>query len=162
MISVVVAIGSNGEIGNKGELLWHLPADLKKFKVTTMGRHMIMGRKTYESIGRPLPGRTTVIVTRNKDYTADGCFVTSSLEEAISLSEKAGEQEVMIVGGGEIYKQSLPLAQRIYLTEVDFVGEADTFFPQFDRSVWDTLESEDHPSENGHPSWKFKILERKQ
>ena len=116
MISVVVAIGNNGEIGNKGQLLWHLPADLKKFKQTTMGHHMIMGRKTFESIGKPLPGRTTIIVTRNKDYAVNGCLVTSSVEEAIGVAKQAGEQEVMIVGGGEIYKQSLPLAQRIYLT----------------------------------------------
>ncbi|TNF27303.1 MAG: dihydrofolate reductase [Deltaproteobacteria bacterium] len=161
MISVVVAIGNNGEIGNKGQLLWHLPADLKKFKQTTMGHHMIMGRKTFESIGKPLPGRTTIIVTRNKDYAVNGCLVTSSVEEAIEVAKQAGEQEVMIVGGGEIYKQSLPLAQRIYLTEVDFVGEADTFFPRVDTQNWDVIETEDHPSESGHPAWSFKVLQRK-
>ena len=161
MISVVVAVGSNGEIGNKGQLLWHLPADLKKFKQTTMGHHMIMGRKTFESIGKPLPGRTTVIVTRNKDYHAEGCIVTSSLEDAIDKAKMAGEKEVMIVGGGEIYKQSLSLAQKIYLTEVEFAGEADTFFPNLDNNEWDILDSENHPSENGFPSWSFKVLKRK-
>ncbi|MCO4794687.1 MAG: dihydrofolate reductase [Bacteriovoracaceae bacterium] len=160
IISIIVAIGKNGEIGNKGNLLWHLPADLKKFKETTMGHHMIMGRKTFESIGKALPGRTTVIVTRNNDYKKESCLIASSLEEAISIAKEAGEQEVMIIGGGEIYKQSLPLAQKIYLTEVEYVGEADTFFPTLDNQNWNILSEQNNPPTDKYPAWSFKILER--
>lgn len=161
IISLVVAVGKNGEIGNKGHLLWRLPGDLKKFKEITMGHHMIMGRKTFESIGKALPGRTTVIITRNPKYQKENCLTVTSLESALESVEKAGEQEAMIVGGGEIYKQSLPLAHKIYLTEVEFAGEADTFFPELDKSDWSLVASEDHPTSVDSPAWTFKVLKRK-
>src|ERR1700741_1047934 len=113
ILSIIVAIDENYGIGKDNQLMWHLPADLKFFKEKTMGHHMIMGRKTYESIGKPLPGRTTVIITRDKNYRAEGCIVVHSLEEAIEKAKINGDTEAMITGGAEIYRQAIPLTDII-------------------------------------------------
>ena len=133
-ISLVAAIARNGVIGDSGRLPWHLPEDLKRFKALTMGHVMIMGRKTHEAIGRPLPGRRTIVVSRRAGIAFPGVETAASLEAAIAL---AGEvPEIFVVGGGEIYAQALPLAHRLLLTEVDATPAGDAFFPQFDHALW--------------------------
>jgi dihydrofolate reductase len=130
-ISLIVATDLNYAIGKNNKLLWHLPADLQFFKKTTMGCPIIMGRKTYESIGRLLPGRVNVIITRNKDYIIDGAIMCDSLENAINST--SDHQKVFIIGGGEIYKLGLPLANEVYRTKVNSEFEADTFFPSLEK-----------------------------
>ena len=133
-ISLVAAVARNGVIGDSGRLPWHLPEDLKRFKALTLGHVMIMGRRTHESIGRPLPGRRTIVVSRQAGLAFPGVEVAASLEAAIAL---AGDvPEIFVVGGGEIYAQALPLAHRLLLTEVDATPGGDAFFPPFDPSLW--------------------------
>ena len=146
-------------IGKDNRLPWHLSADLKRFKALTMGHYVIMGRKTYESIGRPLPGRQMVIITRSPDYRAEGCLIAHSLEEALSIAEQAGESEAFVIGGGQIFAQALPLANRIYLTRVHTISEADVLFPEFDDRDWITLETADLPADekNQFPS-RYEVL----
>ncbi len=126
---MIVAMDEAGGIGKGGGLAWHLSADLKNFKAVTMGHHLIVGRKTYELIGKALPGRTMIIVTHNRIFSAEGCLVTYTLEEALALAEQSGESEVFIGGGGEIFAQALPLAQRIYLTRGTYSGGLRCLFP---------------------------------
>lgn len=133
-LNLIVAMARNRAIGIDNRLPWHLPEDLKHFKALTMGHHMIMGRKTYESIGRPLPGRTTVIVSRDPEYRVAGCLTANSLEDALAVC--GDDPEVFFVGGATLYAQSLPYAQRLYLTEIQQDIEGDAYFPDFDRSVW--------------------------
>ena len=133
-LSLIVAMAHNRVIGSKNTLPWHLPADLKHFKALTMGHHMIMGRKTYDSIGKPLPGRTTVVVTRDTNLKIEGCLIAHSLPEAIKLC--AGDEKVFIVGGADIYAQSLHLADTLYLTEVQQDVEGDAHFPQLNKNIW--------------------------
>ncbi|MBX9850394.1 MAG: dihydrofolate reductase [Cytophagaceae bacterium] len=150
MISVIVAAGKNLAIGKDNKLIWHLPNDLKFFKNKTMGHHMIMGRKTYESIGKPLPGRTSVIVTRNKNYKIEGCIVVNSLKEAIETAKKNGESEAFVIGGAELINDSLAVADRIYFTEVKESFEADVFLKAFDRSKWKEVAREEHKADEKH------------
>ena len=159
MVSIIVAMGRNRVIGKDNSLIWHLPADLKHFKETTMGRPVIMGRKTFESVGKPLPGRTNIIVTRRKDYRAQGCLAAGSVEQALELV--AGEPEVFIAGGGEIYRQSLPLADRMYITIIDHDFEGDTFFPEFSVKKWKISQEIYHPADdrNKYPM-VFRIYKR--
>lgn len=133
MISIIVATAENNVIGNNNDLIWHLPADLQFFKKTTSGNSIIMGRKTYESIGRPLPNRQNIVITRNKDLKIEGVNVVSSVEEALSI---ATSEEKFIVGGGQIYKDSLNIADKVYLTKVHENFEGDTYFPELDMNVW--------------------------
>ena len=133
-VSLVVAMGSNRAIGAQGKLPWHIPEDLKRFKALTLGHPIVMGRKTYESIGRLLPGRTSVIVTRERGYAVPGALVAHSLDEAIVQCTDA--EEVFVIGGGELFSEALPRAQRIYLTHVDLAPPADTFFPPLDPAHW--------------------------
>ena len=135
-IAIIVAKASNDVIGNNNELIWHLPADLKFFKETTLGKCLLMGRKTYESIGRPLPGRTTIIITRNVDYSAEGCLVASSIEEAVEMAKNEEKGEIIIAGGAEIYKLGMNHADTMYVTEVEANFEGDTYFPPIDKKVW--------------------------
>ncbi len=128
MITIIVATSNNYVIGKDNQLIWHLPADLKRFKSLTMGHHIIMGRKTFESIGKPLQGRTNVIITRDKNYIQKGCIVVYSIEEAIEISKK-NDNNPFIIGGAEIYKQSLYLANKIELTKILKDFEGDSFFP---------------------------------
>lgn len=136
MISFILAVDEKNAMGYKNQLLCHLPNDLKFFKATTLGHHIVMGRKTYDSIGRPLPNRVNVVITRDKDLKIEGCVVVHSLQEAIDLAKNAGEEELMITGGAEIFKQAFPIADRIYLTLIKHVFEADTFFPEMDPQEW--------------------------
>ena len=160
-LALIAAVASNGVIGKGGGLPWRLPADLARFKALTMGHHVIMGRKTYESIGRPLPGRKMIVITRNPDLQAEGCQIAHSLEEALGISEKAGENEAFVIGGGEIFALALPLADRIYLTRVHTITQADTFFPEFKEVDWSISGLDIHPADekNQFPS-SFKILSK--
>ena len=139
-IAIIVAIAKHNAIGVGGDLPWHLPADLRRFKQLTMGHSMIMGRKTYESIGKLLPGRTTVIVTKQTDFSVPGATVVHSLEAAFQAV--AGDDNPFIVGGGEIYRQALPHVDKIYLTQVDAELDADTFFPEIEWTEWELIETE--------------------
>jgi dihydrofolate reductase len=161
IISLIVAMDERGGIGIKNRVPWHLPSDLKRFKALTMGHHLILGRKTYESIGRALPGRMMIIVTRSKNYQALGCLTVSSLEDALKLAEERGEIEVFIAGGGTIYTQSLALADRIYLTRVHAEVEAEVFFPNWDMRKWQSIYQDvQAQTENESPAYSYYILER--
>ncbi|MFZ8933699.1 MAG: dihydrofolate reductase, partial [Bacteriovoracaceae bacterium] len=159
-VSIVVGIGNNREIGLGNKLLWHLSEDLKRFKKITMGHHMIMGRKTFESIGKALPGRTTIVISRNNIELPEGVLLANSLDNAINMAKDRDETEVMIVGGAQIYSQAVDRADKIYLSRVDFSGEADTYFPPFEHLQWDVENSEEHPAYNGQHAWKFEELKR--
>lgn len=159
-VSLIAAVSDNGVIGRDGRLPWHLPADLARFKRLTTGHHMVMGRRTWESIGcRPLPGRPTIVVTRSRTYSADLARVAHSLEEALELA--AGDDEVFIAGGEAIYRIGLRLADRIHLTRIHAEFEGDTFFPDFDEREWSlTLEERHEPdAKNAHP-YTFLVYER--
>ena len=134
MISLIVAASTNNVIGNDGELPWRLSDDLKRFKAVTMGKPIVMGRKTFESIGRPLPGRQNIVISRQDGFAADGCDVVQSIEEAVEVA--AAAEEIMVIGGSQIYAAFLPLADRIYLTRVHAEVEGDAFFPSLDESKW--------------------------
>tara|TARA_R110002072_G_scaffold19826_5_gene73051 strand:- start:483 stop:971 length:489 start_codon:yes stop_codon:yes gene_type:complete len=144
-LTLIAAMSKNRIIGNNNELIWHLPADLKRFKSLTNGHHIIMGRKTYESLGRPLPNRTNIIITRQKDFHAPGCLIVHSLEEAIQKS--IGDEQPFIVGGAEIYKQALPYANKIELTIVDSEYDGDSSFPEIDAKKWEIVSKENYPSD---------------
>ncbi|MBI2009000.1 dihydrofolate reductase [Candidatus Saccharibacteria bacterium] len=162
MISLIVAATKNNVIGKENGIPWYLPADLAHFKNTTMGHPIIMGRKTHESIGKSLPGRYNVVITRQIDYkAADGCVVVHSLDEALNLPKVKADPEVFIIGGAEIYKGSLPLADRIYLTRIHTKIEGDKFF-LFDESKWREISREEHKADDKNPyDYDFLILERK-
>lgn len=138
---MIAAVGANGVIGAGGEIPWRLPTDFAHFKRTTMGKPLIMGRKTFESIGKPLPGRTNIIVTRQADYPAEGVLVTRTLAEALELARQVavadGSEEVFVGGGGEIYREAMPLAQRLYVTHVDASPPGDAVFPAIDPKIWE-------------------------
>jgi dihydrofolate reductase len=161
MVSIIVAKGKNNEIGHEGKLLWKLPEDLKNFKAITMGHHVIMGRKTFESIGKPLPGRTMIIISRQENLKIEGCLVTSSVGKAIEMAHNNGDDEAMVIGGGEIYKDALNLTDKIYLSQVDFEGEADTFFPQISFSDWTSSGKTEHPETDKYLGWSYEILYKK-
>ena len=150
MISLIVAASSNNAIGKNNQLLWHLPKDLKFFKNTTWAMVVIMGRKTYESVNKPLPGRLNIVITNNAGWTADGVRVVSSLADAIALARQEHFKEIFIIGGGEIYKQAMPLADKIYMTRVHTHLEADTFFPEIDEQEWSLASSEDFGKDDKH------------
>lgn len=149
----------NGVIGRDGDLPWHLSADLKRFKQLTMGHHIIMGRKTFDSIGRLLPGRTSVVVTRQPDFSAEGAIVVHGLSDALVAA--SGDEEAFIIGGAQIYEQAVAIVDRIYLTEVDADVTGDAQFPDFDRTEWTIIESTQYPADdrNDHPH-TFTVLER--
>jgi dihydrofolate reductase len=161
IVSLIVAMDERGGIGLHNRVPWHLPADLKRFKALTMGHHLIVGRKTYESIGRALPGRTMIIVTRSKDYRAEACWVVSSLPDALHLAEERRETEAFIGGGGSIYAQALPVADRIYLTRVHIEVEADVHFPAWDEEGWRVVQREELAwDESGNLPSSFLVYER--
>ncbi len=158
-VSVIVATDRNRLIGAQGRLPWHLPADLKHFKAITMGNPIVMGRRTYQSIGRPLPGRTNIVVTSDRTFMAPGCIVVGSLADA--LSAVADAREVMIVGGAMLYEQGLPLADRIYLTEVEGEFAGDTWFPRIDPRQWREIERIRHEADERNPhAYSFVTLDR--
>lgn len=158
-LSMIAAMGRNRVIGIGNKLPWRMPADLKHFKALTLGKPVIMGRKTYDSIGRPLPGRVNIVVTRGDDFSPAGVIVCRSLDEALAAA--SGAEEAMVIGGASFYEQCLPRAERLYLTviEHDFAGDA--WFPEYDVAQWHVIESEAHPGdpENPHP-YRFVTLER--
>lgn len=159
-LSLIVAMAKNRVIGADNTLPWHLPADLKHFKALTMGHHIVMGRKTYESIGKPLPGRTTVVVTRNANYSVPGVIVASSLEVAISAC--GNDEEIFVIGGAELYRQAIKLADRIYLTEIDADIPGDAHFTEFDRKLWqETGRVNNVPDEKNLYSYHFVVYDRK-
>ena len=161
IISIIVAMDEQRGIGKEGRLPWHLSADLKRFKRLTMGHHLIMGRKTHESIGRPLPGRTMIVITRNRSYAAEGCLIAASLKAAIAIAEKGGETEAFIAGGGQIFTQALEFADRIYLTLVHTVVKADVFFPEYKPDSWIEAEHSYHPAdERNQFPFTFKNYEK--
>lgn len=134
MISIIVAVAKNGVIGGDNSLLWHIPQDLQRFKRITTGHHVIMGHRTLESLGRPLPNRTNVVITQQQGYRSEGCTIAHSLDEAIALFPK--EEEIFIIGGAQIYAQALPAADRLYITEVDAEYEGDVHFPDWEQEEW--------------------------
>ena len=157
-VSIIVAIGENHAIGKNNQLLWHMPNDLKHFKDITSGRTIIMGRKTFDSVGKPLPKRRNIVVTR-QDITIPGCEVVKSIEDGLALCK--GEDEVFIGGGAEIYKLAMHLTDRIYLTIIHKSFDADTFFPEIDKSVWKEVKREDfEPDEKNPLPYSFITLER--
>jgi dihydrofolate reductase len=135
-ISIIVAVAENQVIGFDNHLLWHISEDLKRFKCLTLGHHVIMGRKTYESVGKPLPGRINIVISRQENLAIEGCLVAKSLEEALELAKQ--DSELFIIGGGDIYKQALPIADKIYFTRVHAGFPGDTFFPELNLSEWAT------------------------
>ena len=148
MITIIAAIGKNNELGKDNDLIWHLPNDLKRFKKVTAGHHVIMGRKTYESLGRPLPNRTNIIITRNLNYQANGCVIVHSLEDAIQAAK--ADMNPFILGGAEIYKQAMDIADCLDLTHVDAELDADAFFPEIDTKKWKETVREDHTKDDKH------------
>ncbi len=158
-ISIIVAMGSNRAIGKNNRLLWHLPADLKYFKKTTMGKPVLMGRKTFESVGKPLPGRKNIIISRSENYTVPGCLTASSLKEAIEKSKPA--DEIFIAGGGEIYNQALSLADKLYVTKVHCSASADTFFPRINPGKWKLVRCSFHEADEKNPhDMEFMVYEK--
>jgi len=160
MISIIVAVAENDVIGKDNDLIWHLPRDMKHFKETTTGHFIIMGRKTFESNGRALPNRTNVIITRDKDFNAEGCVVVHSLEDAFKVAKD--DPEAFIIGGGVIYKMALPIVDRIYLTKIHHTFEGDTFFPELDMNEWEEISCQDfEPDEKNKYPFSIIILDRK-
>ena len=161
LISTIVATAQNNVIGKDNQIPWYLPADLQYFKKITINHHIIMGRNCFESIGRPLPKRTNVVVTRNPFFIATGCVVTHSIEEALRLAEKNGEEEVFIIGGGEIYQQSVEFWDRIYWTEVALNTEGDVFFPKIEMKNWKLTSEEKHAKDDKNEmDFAFKIYDK--
>jgi dihydrofolate reductase len=152
-ISIIVAMARNRVIGADGAIPWHLPDELKEFKRLTMGHHIIMGRKTWESIGRPLPGRTSVIVTRQRGYSAPGAVVADSLDAAIEAC--GADSEIFVIGGAELYTQALPRASRLYVTTVEAAIAGDTRMPEFDAGEWREVAATRHPADPRH-SYAFR------
>lgn len=150
MINVIVAKASNNVIGAKNDLIWHLPNDLKHFKNLTSGHPIIMGRKTFESLGRPLPNRTNIVVTRDKDWQAENIEKEFSLEKAIESAKKIHE-DIYIIGGGNIYKQAMEFADVLYITEVHHEFEGDTYFPEIDEEIWEEVARENFMKDEKHP-----------
>ena len=160
-LSIAVATGENKEIGKNNQLLWHMPADLKFFKQTTSGHTVIMGRKTFDSVGKPLPNRRNIVITRDTDLRIAGTEVVNSLDEALSITQNE-EKPVFIIGGAEIYRQALPKTDLLYLTTIHNQFDADTFFPEFDRNEWEVLSSEPHQAdEKNKYDYTFEVLKRK-
>ena len=154
-ISLVVAASTNNVIGSDGGLPWHLPDDLRHFKRLTTGKPVVMGRRTFESIGRPLPDRRNIVMTRDPGYVARGCDVVSSVREALDLV--SGAEEAMIIGGGQVYRDFLPHADRIYLTRVQADIEGDTYFPDIDEAGWRLVSSEPHAADEKH-AYAFDVM----
>lgn len=162
-LSLIVATANNRVIGRENKMPWHLPNDLKYFKHVTMGKPIIMGRKTYDSIGRPLPGRSNIVVTRQTDWQPDGVNVVHSLAEGIACAESLprDDEEVIVIGGSQIYRAALPQAQRIYLTEIHADFDGDAFFPEISRDEWKEVGRDKHFADSANPyDHTFIVLDR--
>lgn len=162
IISSIVAVGKNHEIGVDNDLPWHLPADLKFFKKTTKGHHVLMGRKCFDSIGRPLPGRTNIVVTRNKEWYRSDVEIEYSIMEGIDHANKHGEDELFILGGGNIYAQTMNICDRLYVTHVEAeIPDANVFFPKIDLSIWKEVSKEAFKADNENIyDFCFSLYER--
>jgi dihydrofolate reductase len=159
-LSLIVAVAENGVIGNRGDLPWRLSADLQRVRRLTTGHHVIMGRKTHESLGRPLPGRTLIVITRQRDYDAGSAMVAPDLDEALRLA--ANDPEPFVIGGAEIFELALPRAERIYQTIIHARPEGDTYFPPWDESQWRIVEQERHDAdEKNEADYTYRVLDRK-
>lgn len=162
-LTIVVAVSDNGVIGREGDLPWRLSADLRRFKRTTMGHHLLMGRKTYESIGRLLPGRTTTILTRSADYAVDGAIIGNSLDDLLAkiADSETPDSEIFVVGGGEVYKSALAQSTRMHFTRVHTTIDGDVHFPNIDWSEWKEIESETQPADdNNEFASTYTLFER--
>ena len=158
-VSVIAALAKNGVIGIENRLPWRLPEDLAHFKALTLNHPILMGRKTFESLGRPLPGRTNVVITRNADYKPDGCLVADSIPTALALCKDA--DEIFFIGGADLYAQAIPLVDRLYLTEVDIDAEGDAWFPDYDRVAFREVSRESHRGAKGDGlAFDFVVYER--
>lgn len=161
IISCIVAVAHNNVIGKDNDIPWYLPADLKYFKKTTLDHHILMGRNCYVSIGKPLPKRTNVIVSRDPYFISSNCLVARSIQEGLELAFDNGEKECFVIGGGTIYDQTQNLWDRLYMTEVDLEIEGDIFFPEVDINQWNLLSQEDHLSdEKNLYNYSFKVYQR--
>jgi dihydrofolate reductase len=157
-VSLVAAMARNRVIGRGNALPWHLPADLRRFKALTTGHAVVMGRKTFDAIGRPLPGRQNIVITRQPSFSPGGVEVARSLPDALA---RARGEEVFVIGGGEIFEQALPLADRVYLTVVDDEIEGDVWFPELDDEAWRVTHDEPHPADERHAqAYRFLVCER--
>ena len=163
-LSLIAALGENRVIGVDNSMPWHLPADFKYFKATTLGKPIIMGRKTWDSLGRPLPGRLNLVVSRQTGLQLEGAEVFPSLEDAEARAQawalEQGVSEVMLIGGAQLYTQGLADADRLYLTRVGLSPEGDAWFPEFDQSQWTLVSNEPHAAEDGKPAFSFEVWER--
>ena len=163
-LSLIAALGENRVIGVDNSMPWHLPGDFKYFKATTLGKPIIMGRKTWDSLGRPLPGRLNLVVSRQTDLQLEGAEVFSSLEDAVGRAEQwAGEQgvdEIMLIGGAQLYAQALSQADRLYLTRVALSPEGDAWFPEFDQAQWVLVSSVENPAVDDKPAYSSEVWER--
>lgn len=161
-ISAIVAVAKNNVIGKDNDIPWYLPADLKYFKKITLNHHIIMGRNCYESIGKPLPKRTTVILTRNPFYLVSNCYVTHSIDEALQVAKDNGEEEAFIIGGAQIYELAMEHCEKLYLTEVDLEVEGDVLFPKLNMDEWKLISEEPHKAdEKNEHDYVFKVYKRK-
>jgi dihydrofolate reductase len=163
VITLLVGASANNAIGKNNQLLWHLPNDLKFFKNATWAMPVAMGRKTFESLGgKPLNGRLNIVITKQKDFISDGIIVVESIEDAISFAKKNDYKEIMIAGGGEIYKQAIPIATKVLITRVHTIIEGDTFFPVIDTNVFQLVKQKDYPADAKHQyAYTFETWERK-
>lgn len=160
-ISIIAAIGKNREIGLNNDLLWSITEDLQNFKKITMGHYLVMGRKTFQSLGKELKGRKIIILTSDPYLSVGNHFIAHSVQEAIYLAEKNGEDELMICGGAKVYKDFLEHADTMYLSCVDWEGDADTFFPEYDKSSWSLKKEDFYPSKNSKtPAWSFQLFKK--
>ena len=161
IVSCIVATAKNNVIGKDNDIPWYLPADLKYFKRTTLDHHIIMGRNCYRSIGQPLPKRTNIILTRDPYFISSSCLVAHSIEEALTMAFENGEKEAFIIGGGQIYEQSIKYWDKLYLTEVDLEVDGDVFFPELDMSEWELVWEEHHEKdEKNEFNFTFKVYQR--
>lgn len=164
-LAMIAALAENSVIGLDNRMPWHLPADLRHFKAMTLGKPIIMGRKTWDSLGRPLPGRLNLVVSRQPDLQLDGAEVFPSLEAAIARADgwarEQGVEELMLIGGAQLYGQALDHAQRLYLTRIQASPEGDAFFPIFDEAQWNCTESLSHPAEGEAPAYRFETWQRR-
>ncbi|MCF5899156.1 type 3 dihydrofolate reductase [Aeromonas veronii] len=161
-ISMIAAMAHDRVIGKDNQMPWHLPADLAHFKRVTLGKPVLMGRKTFESIGRPLPGRRNLVISRNPDYQAEGIEVVGSIEAALALLAGSSVEELMVIGGGHLYAEMLPSADCLYLTQIDLAVEGDTRFPAFDDGQWQRIACESHPADEKNPhSYSFETWQRR-
>lgn len=160
-IVLVAALARNRVIGADGDMPWHLPADLKRFKAITLGKPMVMGRKTFEAIGRPLPGRRTIVVTRDPDWRADGVEVALDLDSAIARASETAREEIIIAGGGQVYAQAIGRADRLRLTWIEVQPAGDAMFPDVDPAVWREVERADFPSDGDCPAHAFVDYDRR-